>query len=90
MGAAELLINAKRDFPEATQLLRRYMASGATVEDAPVFKAHYLLAILEREGDLQAAAEQYRAALFLAKRFSPGQDALNRLKHQTVSRMKSD
>jgi hypothetical protein len=23
MGAAELLINAKRDYPEATQLLRR-------------------------------------------------------------------
>jgi len=91
VGAAELLINAKRDFPEATQLLRRYMASGATVEDAPVFKAHYLLGtILEREGDLQAAAEQYRAALFLAKRFSPAQDALNRLKHQTESRMKSD
>jgi Tfp pilus assembly protein PilF len=81
MGAAEMLINAKRDLPEATQLLRRYLSSNATVEDAPVFKAHYLLGtILEREGNKQAAAEQYRAALSLAKNFSPARDALNRLK----------
>jgi hypothetical protein len=50
------------------------------MEDAPVFKAHYLLGtILEREGDKKAAAEQYRTALSLAKSFSPAQDALNRL-----------
>jgi cytochrome c-type biogenesis protein CcmH/NrfG len=80
MGAAEMLISTGRYFPEATQLLRRYLSSGATVEDAPVFKAHYLLGtILEREGDKQAAAEQYRAALSLAKNFSLAQDALNRL-----------
>jgi cytochrome c-type biogenesis protein CcmH/NrfG len=81
MGAAEMLINAKRDLPDATELLRRYLSSNATVEDAPVFKAQYLLGtILEREGDKQAAAEQYRAALSLAKNFSPARDALNRLK----------
>jgi cytochrome c-type biogenesis protein CcmH/NrfG len=81
MGAAEMLINAGRYLPEATQLLRRYLSSGATVEDAPVFKAHYLLGtILERE-DKQAAAAEYRAALSLAKDFSPARDALNRLQH---------
>jgi cytochrome c-type biogenesis protein CcmH/NrfG len=81
MGAAEMLINAKRDLPEATQLLRRYLLSNATVEDAPVFKAHYLLGtILERNGDQQSAAEQYRAALSLVRNFSPARDALKRLK----------
>jgi cytochrome c-type biogenesis protein CcmH/NrfG len=81
MGAAEMLINAGRYRPEATQLLRRYLSSGATVEDAPVFKAHYLLGtILERE-DKQAAAAEYRAALSLAKDFSPAQNALKRLQH---------
>jgi cytochrome c-type biogenesis protein CcmH/NrfG len=86
MGAAEMLISTGRYLPEAAQLLRRYLSSAATVEDAPVFKAHYLLGtILERGGDKQAAAEQYRAALSLAKNFSLAQEALNRLKHQTNS-----
>jgi cytochrome c-type biogenesis protein CcmH/NrfG len=84
MGAAQMLIKTGRDTPEAIQLLRRYVSSGATVEDAPVFKAHYLLGtLLEQQGDKQAAAEQYRAALSPAKSFSPAQDALNRLNHQT-------
>jgi tetratricopeptide (TPR) repeat protein len=83
MGAAEMLIGTGR-YLEAAQLLRRYLSSDATVEDAPVFKAHYLLGtVLEREGDKQAAVEQYRAALSLAKNFSPAQDALNRLMRQT-------
>jgi tetratricopeptide (TPR) repeat protein len=82
MSAAEMLIGTDRDLAEAAGLLRRYVSSSATVEDAPVFKAHYLLGkILEREGDKEAAAEQYSAALSLAKSFSPAQDALNRLKH---------
>lgn len=86
VGAAEMLIKARRNLPEASQLLRRYLASSATVEDAPVFKAHYLLGtILERQGDKQAAAEQYRAALSLAKSFSPARDALDHLKQQTNS-----
>ena len=61
------------------------------MKDAPVFKAHYLLGtILEREGDKKAVAEQYRAALSLAKSFSPGQDALNRLIQQPNRVMHSD
>jgi tetratricopeptide (TPR) repeat protein len=91
MSAAEILINTGRDLSEAAELLRRYVSSSGTVEEAPVFKAHYLLGtILEREGDQKAAAEQYRAALSLAKSFSPAQDALNRLKQQPNSVMRSD
>jgi tetratricopeptide (TPR) repeat protein len=90
MDAAEILIKTGRD-SEAIQLLRRYLSSGATSEDAPAFKAHYLLGtVLERNGDRQTAADQYRASLSLAKEFSPAQDALNRLQHQRNSGVKSD
>jgi TolA-binding protein len=50
------------------------------VEEAPTFKAHYLLGTaLEKQGDQQGAAEEYRAALSLAKEFSRAKEALNRL-----------
>jgi cytochrome c-type biogenesis protein CcmH/NrfG len=88
MGAAELLISTERNLPEASNLLRRYVSSGGTVEDAPVFKAHYLLGtILARDGDKQAAAQEYRAALSLARNFSLARDALRRLKPQTSREM---
>jgi Tfp pilus assembly protein PilF len=61
-------------------LLRRYVTSAFTVEQAPAFKAHYLLGtVLEKQGDNQAAAREYRAALALAKSFSAAQEALNRV-----------
>jgi tetratricopeptide (TPR) repeat protein len=81
VDAAETLIRAGRNFPGATQLLKRYLSS-STVEEAPAFKAHYLLGtVLEKQGDKQAAAEEYRAALALAKSFSLAREALNRLTH---------
>jgi cytochrome c-type biogenesis protein CcmH/NrfG len=90
-GAAEILINAGHNLPQAELLLRRYLSSGATVEDVPVFKAHYVLGtILERAGDTQAAAEQYREALSLAKNFSPAREALKRMKQQPAGGVKSD
>ena len=90
-GAAEILIKAGHNLPHAEELLRRYLSSGATVEDAPVFKAHYLLGtILERKGDKQTAAEQYREALALAQNFSPARDALKHLKQQPTSEVKSN
>jgi cytochrome c-type biogenesis protein CcmH/NrfG len=90
-GAAEILISASHNLPQAELLLRRYLSSGATVEDAPVFKAHYLLGtILERAGDKQAAAEQYREALSLAKNFSPAREASKRLKLEPTSGTKSN
>ena len=79
VDAAETLIRAGRNFPLATQLLRRYLATG-TVEEAPAFKAHYLLGtLLEKQGDKQAAAQEYRTSLALARNFGRAQEALNRV-----------
>ena len=78
MEGAETLIRAGRNFPGAIQLLKRYLSN--PVEEAPAFKAHYLLGtVLEKEGDKQNAAEEYRAALSMAKGFSRAQEALDRL-----------
>jgi tetratricopeptide (TPR) repeat protein len=80
MDAAELLISSKRNVPESARLLRQYLSSQSTVEQAPTFKAHYLLGtVLEQEGNKLAAAEEYRAALSLAKDFSPAHLALSRV-----------
>ena len=79
LSAAEALIQTQRNLPAAADLLRRYLSSDM-VEDAPAFKAHYLLGtLLERQGDTRAAAQEYRNALSLARDFSPAQDALKRL-----------
>ena len=79
LAAAEILILTQRNLPAAGELLRRYLAS-ETVEDAPAFKAHYLLgSLLEQQGDTRGAAQEYRNALSLARDFSLAQDALKRL-----------
>lgn len=80
VDAAEILYRAGRNFPAAVQFLRRYLDSNNTVADAPAFQAHYLLgSILEKQGDKQAAAQEYRAALALAHEFSLAQQALARV-----------
>ena len=80
MDAAELLIRTKRNVPESARLLRQYLSSQSTVEQAPAFKAHYLLGtVLEQQGDKQAAADEYRAALSMAKDFSLAHEALDRV-----------
>jgi len=80
VDAAETLIRTGRNFPVAIQLLRRYLSSSSTVEEAPVFKAHYLLGTaLEKQGDKHAAAQEYRTALSMAKGFSRAQEALDRV-----------
>jgi tetratricopeptide (TPR) repeat protein len=80
VDAAEILYRAGRNFPGAIQFLRRYLDSNDTVADAPAFQAHYLLgSILEKQGDKQAAAGEYRAALALAHDFSLAQQALVRV-----------
>ena len=79
MESAEMLIRAKRDLPQATQLLRRYLSSTPTVEAAPAFKAHYLLGTaLEQQGDKPAAS------LSLAKSFALAQNALDRVNRQVA------
>lgn len=80
MDAAQTLIGAARNFPLAIQLLQQYLSLSASAEEAPVFKAHYLLGtVLEKQGNKQAAAQEYRACLSLAKGFSRAQQALNRV-----------
>jgi cytochrome c-type biogenesis protein CcmH/NrfG len=80
VDAAEILFRAGRNFPSAIQFLHRYLDSNNTSADAPAFQAHYLLgSILERQGDKQAAAGEYRAALALAHDFSLAQKALVRV-----------
>src|SRR5882762_384997 len=79
VDAASTLLRANRDLPFATQLLRRYLAS-STVEQAPRFKAHFLLGnILERQGDKPGAVKEYQTALALAKDFGRAREALKRV-----------
>jgi cytochrome c-type biogenesis protein CcmH/NrfG len=79
VGAAEILIQSG-NLAGAAQLLERYLSSPVTVEDAPVFKAHYLLGtVLERQGHPQQAIAQYQAALSLARDFAPARSAIERL-----------
>jgi tetratricopeptide (TPR) repeat protein len=80
MESGEVLLRSGRNFPAAVQYLRRYLALSSKAEEAPAFKAHYLLGTaLEKQGDKQAAAQEYRAALSLARNFSRAQEALDRL-----------
>jgi len=65
----------------AIQVLRRYLAS-RSVEEAPAFKAHYLLgSLFEKQGDKAEALREYQTSLSLARRFGPAQEALSRVTH---------
>lgn len=76
---AQILFRAGRNYPLAMELLKRYLATGP-VEQAPAFKAHYLLGeLLEKQGDKAGAAQEYRASLSLARSFGQAQQALNRV-----------
>jgi cytochrome c-type biogenesis protein CcmH/NrfG len=60
--AAEILNRSQQDIPQAVELLHQYLNS-PMVEDAPAFKAHYLLGtIYEEQGNTAGAAQEYRAA----------------------------
>lgn len=80
MDGASLLLRTGRDFPLAVRLLRRYLSS--PVEEGPAFKACVLLGqLLEKQGDRNSAAEQYRAALALAHTYARAQEDLKRVEH---------
>ena len=80
VDAADILLHTGRNLPEAAELLRTYLNSDAKVEQAPAFKAHFLLGnTAEKMGDKQAAAAEYRSALGLAHDFRPAQEALQRV-----------
>jgi len=75
-----VLLRAGRDYPLAIRLLQRYLT--APVEEGPSFKAHDVLGqLLERQGDLRAAASEYRAALALAHTYTRAQEDLKRVEH---------
>jgi tetratricopeptide (TPR) repeat protein len=79
--ASETLYRSRRSYPFATELLQRYLMTGP-VEEAPAFRAHYLLGtLLEYQGDKAGAAQQYRASLALVRNFGLAQQALNRVAH---------
>jgi tetratricopeptide (TPR) repeat protein len=79
--AAQMLYGAGRYTSLAIEMVRRYLTSGP-VEAAPAFKARYLLGtLLEKQGDRESAAREYRASLVLVHNFSSAQNALARVAH---------
>ncbi len=81
--AAELLLNTKRNLPLAAQQMRAYIQGGHTEEEAPLFRAHFLLGeILLKSGDTGQAAAEYRAALALASSYRPAAESLRRLEQR--------
>ncbi|HXZ31852.1 MAG TPA: tetratricopeptide repeat protein [Terriglobales bacterium] len=85
MQAAEILDRSKQNTSQAVDLLHQYLSS-RTVEDSPAFKAHYLLGtIYEEQGNTEAAAQEYRSALALAKGYTLAQTALDRVSRDIAS-----
>jgi len=78
--AAEILHRAGRNLDSAADLLRKYLSSDKKEEEAPAFRAHYLLgSILEQQHHPEEAAAQYRAALDMAQEYQPAREALAKL-----------
>lgn len=79
-NAAEMLLRTERNLDQAERLLLAYIHSEHTDEEAPVFRAHFLLGeVLLKMGNNGQAAAEYRAALALASNYRPATDALRRL-----------
>jgi tetratricopeptide (TPR) repeat protein len=77
---AEIMVRTGRNLSEAGALARRYIASKTLSEKSPLFKAHHVLGtVLEKQGNKEDAAREYREALTLASNFSPSRQALGRL-----------
>jgi tetratricopeptide (TPR) repeat protein len=78
MDGASVLLRGERNYPLAIRLVRRYLTSPA--EEGPAFKAHDLLGqLLERQGDRAGAAEEYKAALSLARGYVRAREDLKRV-----------
>jgi tetratricopeptide (TPR) repeat protein len=78
--AAGLLFHANQKLTLAAEFDNKYLASKDKVEEAPAFKAYFLLGqILEKQGDITSAAKQYQSALAFAKDFAPARDALKKI-----------
>lgn len=64
----------------AVQYLQSYLSSGALVESAPAFRAHYIIGELNQKmGNNGAAASEYQASLALASGYEPAKKALSRV-----------
>ena len=80
-NASSELLQSGRDLANAVQYLKTYLASNSMVEDAPAFRAHYLLGKLyEKMGNKSGAVNEYKASLALASGFAPATKALDRLR----------
>ena len=83
VDAASVLFQSHRELPKAIELLRQYLALSDQdkAEDAPTFRAQYLLGqVLEKSGDRAGAAREYEAALVLARDYEEARSALRRLR----------
>lgn len=79
-NAATDYLRVGRELPKAADYMRKYIATGAENDEAPLFQAHYMLGqILEKAGDRAGAAAEYRSALALASNYQPATDALRQL-----------
>jgi len=79
-NAASELFQSGKDLPSAVQYLKKYLDSGAMVEDVPAFRAHYLLGqVYEKMGKKPDAVGEYKASLGLASGFAPASKALGRI-----------
>ena len=78
--AADVLLRADRNPAMAAQLVRQYLATDSPSDRFPYFQAHYVLGkALEKQGDMQGAAREYRESLTLASNFFPAKEALSRV-----------
>ena len=78
--AAGVLNRSGRNLPGAADYLHEYLSTGRFDEDAPAFRAHYLLGqILEKMQRRSEAIAEYRTALNMASDFKKAQTALDRL-----------
>jgi Flp pilus assembly protein TadD len=78
---AQNLVRIGRNPVLAIQVLHRYLTA-RPVEEAPAFKAHYLLgSLFEKQGDMANAAREYQTSLSLARQFGQAQQALKRVAH---------
>jgi len=79
MDGANMLYRSGNSYPIAIRLVRLYLTS-PTSEEWPAFKAHNLLGeLLEKQGDLASAAEEYRTALSMAHTYTLAQEGLQRV-----------
>jgi tetratricopeptide (TPR) repeat protein len=81
MDGGSILLRTARNYALGIELVRKYL-SGPTVEEGPAFKAHYILGqLLEKQGDRSAAAQEYEAALALARHYTRAQEARKRIEY---------